>query len=149
VPGFSKQSEIATITELRDGFCDAIGFDVVSPETTQAEAVVPCLPWDDVGTHREDYFDLFRTYSACTPIITGDGMTRACLSGWLAAEAIIAGNDPVVATNRGLVGWRNSNRQVTGALTTRSGMMVPLLRTIPKLSLGIAGRVPDVWCRLT
>ena len=142
---FDRDVELEAMRETVDGVADALGLDLVEPEATRGEAVVPCLPWSDVPTHRPDYMDLFRTYSACVPIITGDGMTRAALAGWLAAEAVLSGEDPVPATNRALRLWRTTNRGFSLAMTTLSAPLAPVLSWRPEAVLGRIAALPDMW----
>ena len=141
----AKEDEVAAIRRVLAGFTDALGLDAVDAAETQADALVPCLPWRDVPTHRPDYLDLFRTYSACTPVITGDGMTRGALAGWVAAEAILAGEDPVAVTNRSLRGWRRTNRAFALLMDRLAPAVLPLMRYGPKSVMARAGSAPDTW----
>ena len=147
-PGFDKAREIAAMREIDEAFADALGLDPVDAEATRGEAMVPCIPWSDVTTHRADYMDLFRTYSACTPIITGDGMTRGALAGWLCAEALLAGEDPVSATNRSLRRWRSANRNFARGMTGLSRPLGAALRRAPRLVLRPVAAQPHMWARV-
>ncbi len=128
-----------------EGVADALGADLVDADETRGEAVVPCLPWDDVGTPRSDWLDLHRTYSACTPIITGDGMTRAALAGWLAAEAVLHGEDPVGPTNRSLHLWRGANRDFARGITRFTALTEPLFAHLPSALMRAIAARPDMW----
>jgi hypothetical protein len=142
--GFEKPAALAAMRGVVEGVADALGMDPVDADETRGEAMVPCFSWGDVGTPRPDWLDLHRTYSACTPIITGDGMARAGLAGWVAAEAILAGEDPVPITNRSLRLWRRANREFHGGMTRLSGIGERLLRLAPGLMKHV-GAKPDMW----
>ena len=144
-PAFRKPDVLAPMRSTVVGVARALGFEPVDPEETRGEAVVPCLPWSDVEAIRPDWLDLHRTYSACTPIITGDGMSRAGLAGWIAAELLLAGEDPVPATNASLHGWRRSNRGLALAMTRLSRIAAALLRHAPAATLRPIGSAPDMW----
>jgi hypothetical protein len=142
--GFSKPEALAAMRSTVEGVAEALGLDPVDVDETRGEAMVPCLPWRDVPTPRSDWFDLHRTYSACAPIITGDGMARAGLAGWVAAEAVLAGHDPVSVTNRSLLVWRRTNRGFAWLMTRLTGVSERLLRRSPGM-LSRAAAVPDMW----
>ena len=72
-------------------------------------------------------------------------MARAGLAGWLAAEVILAGGDPVRDTNRGLRTWRATNRGFAWLMTQLSGIGAQLLRRAPGFVLGRAAAAPDMW----
>lgn len=142
--GFSKPDALAAMRHTVTGVADALGLDPVDADETRGEAMVPCLPWRDVPTSRPDWLDLHRTYSACTPIITGDGMARAGLAGWVASEAILAGDDPVPVTNRSLRLWRSTNRGFAWLMTHLTGVSERLLRRSPGM-VSRAAAAPDMW----
>jgi hypothetical protein len=142
--GFAKPEALAAMRGTVEGVADALGLDPVDADETRGEAMVPCLPWRDVPTSRPDWLDLHRTYSACAPIITGDGMARAGLAGWVAAEAILAGEDPVSATNHSLSVWRRANRGFAFLMTRLTRFSEPLLRRAPGILRRAAGP-PDMW----
>ncbi len=142
--GFVKADAIAPMRHTVEGVGHALGLEPVDAEETRGEAMVPCLPWSDVTTPRADWLDLHRTYSACTPIITGDGMTRAGLAGWVAAEAVLAGEDPVPVTNRSLRIWRRANRGLAWVMT-HPGLLEGLLRRFGGPIMKRANGLPDMW----
>jgi hypothetical protein len=147
-PDFRKADEISIMRRTVEGVADALGFDPVDADETRGEAMVPCLPWRDVPSSRPDWLDLHRTYSACTPIITGDGMTRAGLAGWVAAELILAGEDPVPATNLSLRRWRGTNRGFALAVTRLSRLTAAVVGHAPGRGLRFVGAAPDMWAGL-
>jgi len=144
-PTFQKTDEIAIMRTAVEGVAAAMGFDPVDPEETRGEAMVPCLPWRDVPSVRADWLDLHRIYSSCTPIITGDGMTRAALAGWVAAELILAGEDPAPATNRSLHRWRQTNRGFALGMTRLARLTAALVGRAPGPTLRLLGVSPDMW----
>jgi hypothetical protein len=72
-------------------------------------------------------------------------MSRAGLAGWVAAEVILAGGDPVPVTNRSLHTWRSTNRGMAWLMTHLSRIGEPLLRRFPGPVLGRVGSLPDMW----
>jgi len=144
-PDFRKGDEMAAMRRTVEGVADAMGFDPVDAEDTRGEALVPCLPWNDVETLRPDWLDLHRIYSACTPIVTGDGMARAGLAGWAAAELILAGDDPGPATNASLHVWRRTNRGFALAMTRLARLTAALVGFAPGGTLRLVGANPDMW----
>ena len=141
----SNRNEIAIMRTAVEGVAAAMGFDPVDPEETRGEAMVPCLPWRDVPSLRADWLDLHRIYSSCTPIITGDGMTRAALAGWVAAELILAGEDPAPATNRSLHRWRQTNRGFALGMTRLARLTAALVGRAPGPTLRLLRVSPDMW----
>jgi hypothetical protein len=146
---FERKTEIEIMRRCVEGVGCALGLETVDHEETYGEAIVPCIPWKNVPTHRPDYLDMHRTYSACAPVITGDGMTRAALTGWLSAESILAGEDPVDTTNQALRLWRSSNRAFAWGMTTLSAPLFPVLRRRPQALLRLSAGFPDSWASVT
>jgi len=144
-PGFSKQEAIAEMRETTLGVAQAIGWTPVCEETTAAGAQVPGFPWSDVPASLDDYFDLHRTFSAGVPIITGCGMARAGLAGWVAAEAILKGHAPAPLVNESLRPWRRLNRGFYGAMEDRTGLAAFALSRFPKALVRRAADKPDAW----
>lgn len=142
---FEKANELAIMRGAVEGVADAMGFDPVDAEETRGEAMVPCLPWRDVPSLRADWLDLHRIYSSCTPIITGDGMARAALAGWVAAELILAGEDPAPATNLSLHRWRQANRGFALGMTRLARLTAALVGRAPGTTLRLVGVSPDMW----
>ena len=146
---FERRTEIDIMRQCVEGVGRVLGLETVDYKETYGEAIVPCIPWKNVPTHRPDYLDMHRTYSACAPIITGDGMTRAALTGWLSAESILAGEDPVQTTNQALRLWRSSNRAFSWGMTALSAPLFPVLRRRPQAMLRLTAGFPDSWASVT
>jgi len=144
-PGFSKQDAIAEMRETTIGVARAIGWMPICEEETAAGAQVPGFPWSDVPAPLHDYFDLHRTFSAGIPIITGCGMARAGLAGWVAAEAILNGYAPATLVNQSLRPWRRLNRGFSRAMEDRSGIAATMLGRFPKQIVRRAADKPDAW----
>ena len=140
-----KEEEIAAMRDIGLGVAEALDLAPVDPGETRGEAMVPCFPWRDVVSSRPDYLDLHNIYDACTPIVTGDGMTRSGLAGWVAAEAILAGEDVAAVTNQSLHRWRRANRRFARMMTSLSGLAEPLLRRAPAPAVRFVADVPDMW----
>ena len=114
-------------------------------EHTRGEAFIPSYSWSNVVDEVPGLLHLQRTYDAGVPIISGDGMSRAGLAGWLAAEAILAGTDPSPLLNRSLRRWRRANRNLSLVMTTLAPLVHPILRVIPGTGVKLVADVPDMW----
>jgi hypothetical protein len=146
-PGAENQKE-RVIEEMRSavvGVGASIGWEVVDEESAAAGAQVPGFDWDDVEAPMPDYFDLHRTFGAGLPIITGCGMARGALAGWLTAESLIRGESPAPVVNRSLHRWRKLNRQFCRGMEDRTGMTAALLSRFPGRLIGKAADRPHVW----
>jgi hypothetical protein len=144
-PGHNKEEVIDTMRAHVMGVGASIGWELVDEETTAAGAQVPGFEWNDVENDLPDYFDLHRTFGAGLPIITGCGMARGALAGWLTAEALIHGEPPAPAVNRSLHRWRRLNRRFCAGMEDRTGLTSAVLGRFPALTLGMMADRPDVW----
>jgi hypothetical protein len=143
--GYDKEEAIASMREHVLGVGASIGWELVDEESTAAGAQVPGFDWNDVETSSPDYFDLHRTFGAGLPIITGCGMARAGLAGWLTAESLLRGESPEPAVNRSLHRWRRLNRKFCAGMEDRSGLAAAVLSRFPARTIGFMADRPDVW----
>ena len=143
--GLDKAGELARMHETVVGVGRGFGLEPLDEDETHATAMVPCSPWqDDVSRHR-GFIDFEAIYGAGAPIITGCGMARAGLAGYVTAEAILAGADPIELTNASLVRWRRLNRIFAACMTDLSGPATAILRRIPNPALGWIADWSDTW----
>ncbi|MGH0037189.1 MAG: hypothetical protein ACQGVK_19365 [Myxococcota bacterium] len=141
----------AELAELRDhvvGVGHAMGLDPVDESETLGQAVVACQSWRDVPARRDEVVELRRIYDAGVPIITGDGMARAGLAGYVAAECLIAGADAHRHTNRSLAQWRRANRLFALGMTRLAPLVTGLSRRFPAAVIGGGARIPEMWVGL-
>jgi hypothetical protein len=117
---FDKAGELEPMHDAVVGVGRSFGLEPLDESETQATAMVPCTPWRDDASRHRDFLDFEAIYGAGAPIITGCGMARAGLAGFFAAEAILAGEDPVELTNRALKRWRLLNWIFAQGMTTVS-----------------------------
>lgn len=146
-PGADYQKE-SVIEEMRSavvGVGASIGWELVDEGSTAAGAQVPGFDWDDVAAPTPDYFDLHRTFGAGLPIITGCGMARGALAGWLTAESLIRGEPPAPVVNRSLHRWRKLNRRFCRGMEDRSGFTASVLARFPGRMIGKMADRPHVW----
>jgi hypothetical protein len=144
-PEFSKSDAIAEMRETVLGVSRQIGWEPVAEEATAAGAQVPGFAWDDVDAPVDDFFDLHRTFSAGVPIITGDGMARAGLAGWITAEALLRGEAPAPHVNESLKRWRRSNRLFCFGMEDRTGLSAAVLNRFPGQVVPLLADRPDMW----
>lgn len=142
---FDKHAVIEEMRAAVLGIGRAIGWELIDEEATAAGAQVPAFSWEDVQAPDPGYFDLHRTFSAGVPIITGCGMTRAGLSGWLTAECVLRGEHPAPAVNRSLRRWRRLNRQFNFGMTDPTPVTAALLTRFPGPIVRLLADRPDVW----
>lgn len=147
-PGFDRDRELAHVRETVVGVGAAFGLEPVDADETRGEAVVPCAPWRNPPPAPEGLLDLHALYEAGAPIITGDGMVRAGLTGLVAAESVIAGQDPGPHVNRALRTWRMTNRGFAWGMTRLSRLVGPLWRHFPGATLGLLADQPELWAGL-
>ena len=131
---------------------DMLGFEPVDPDETLGTAVVPVSPWNGVSSCQDGVLDLSRLAGAGSPIITGDGMTRSTLAGWVAAECLRGGHDvkSVEADlQRALARYRQLNRELHWALSSLASPAATLMRWSPGLVLYRQTRSyhRDMWAR--
>jgi hypothetical protein len=139
-----RDHELAAVREELLDISDALGLEPVDPEHTEGRALVPCLPWRQRAKVTDGVLELAQIYDAGAPIITGDGMTRAGLAGLVAAEAVLAGEDPAAHANRALVLWRRVNRVLAAGMTWASSLAAVGIRLAPGRALA-RGAFPDSW----
>lgn len=143
--GFDKAGELERMHETVVGVGRCFGLEPLDESETHATAMVPCTPWRDHEPLDRSFFDFEATYGAGAPIITGCGMARAGLAGFVAAEAILAGEDPIVHTNRSLRRWRLLNHLFALGMTTLAAPLLPLLRWFPAPTMSWANGYADTW----
>lgn len=143
--GISKDAAIAEMRDETLGVGRTLGWEPVDEEVTGAGALIPGFSWRDVETSLDGYLDLHRTMSSGIPIITGCGMSRAGLAGWVAAEAILTGRDAGPIVNGSLKHWRRLNRFFSWGMDGLSGVFEPALRRAPGLAVRLVADRPDVW----
>jgi hypothetical protein len=143
---FDKERETGVLRKTVAGVGRGFGLEPLDEEETLGTACVPCSPWiDDVRRHRHDFVDFEAIYGAGTPIVTGCGMSRAGLAGFVAAEAILAGQDVVAVTNRSLRRWRLLNAIFAHGMTTLSAVSEPMLRRFPGFTLKWIADYENFW----
>ena len=143
-PDVDRERELATLRDELGAICNTLGFTSVDPDETEGAAFIPCSPWNHQATVQDGVLELARVYDAGAPIITGDGMTRAGLSGLVAAEAILAGQDPIEHANRALARWRQGNRMLAAGMTWAARLAALGIRLAPGPVLA-QGAMPDTW----
>ena len=147
VPAAPPPDRERALGALRDeliALSTALGFEAVDPEETEGAAVVPCSPWHHDGRVEQDVLELARIYDAGAPIITGDGMARAGIAALVAAECVLAGEDPVANANRALARWRTRNRLLAFGMTTGARPFALGVGWLPSVTLR-GGVFPDSW----
>jgi hypothetical protein len=142
--GPGRERALAALRDELHALCDALGYEPVDADATEGSAVVPCSPWRHRGSVVDGLLELSRIYDAGAPIITGDGMSRAGVAGLVAAEAVLAGEDPVAHTNRALARWRRSNRMLCAGMTWAAPLAAVGFRLAPGRAVR-SGAVPDTW----
>tara|TARA_R110000868_G_scaffold20217_17_gene85933 strand:- start:15941 stop:17272 length:1332 start_codon:yes stop_codon:yes gene_type:complete len=124
-----RQQEIL-LGEL-EGVAAALGLAPDTPDETMAMAFVPISPWSAQMSRQSGVLDLSRISGGGCPIISGDGMARAGLGGFVAAEALLAGHAPEPAMNRALKRWRQTNYVQYLAMTRAPNLSAFALRHAP------------------
>jgi hypothetical protein len=122
---------------------EALGLSPDAPEETMGTAFVPLSPWRKLGSRQVGVLDLSRISGAGCPIIAGDGMARAGLGGFAAAEAILLGEAPERAMNEALGRWRLNNRMQAFAMTKLPSLTSFLVRTMPGVAFAGIGKARD------
>lgn len=138
VPGpkdLDKDAEFDILERTLYGVSDALGLEPVDPEETAGRAAVPISPWKGTVNRHQGVLDISRLANAGAPIITGDGMTRAAVAGFVGAEAVLSGRDPVAAANQALGGYRQINWELSQIMTTLAGFSAFTLSHFPKTML--------------
>jgi hypothetical protein len=141
---FDRERALGVLRDELHGMSDALGFEPVDADVTEGAAALPCSPWNHSGALSDGLLELAQVYDAGAPIITGDGMTRAGLAGLVAAEAVLAGEDPVAHANRALALWRRGNRVLFGGMTWAARIAALSIRLAPRGVLRV-GAFPDSW----
>jgi hypothetical protein len=120
----------------------------VDPEATMGTAMVPCSP---IRADREitpGYLHLGRAHNSGTPIIAGDGMARAGLTGYVAAEAILAGVEPQPYVYRAHRGWAWRNQLAHYMFNELSWVADPALKWAPGRALNLIQDFGETWAGL-
>lgn len=134
IPGpkdVDKEAEQAFLFNTLIGIGDALGLEPLDPEETRGLACVPVSPWKNTANLHDGVLDISRLSGAGAPIITGDGMTRAAVAGYVGAEALLAGQDPVDTINQSLHHYRQVNWELCLMMTRFSGVAAILMRNFP------------------
>jgi hypothetical protein len=131
--GVDKDSEQAILNDSLIGIADALGLEPVDPDETRGVACVPASPWKGTLNLHDGIFDVSRLSGAGAPIITGDGMTRAAVAGYVGAEAILAGRDAVEEVNTALRRYRQINWELCMLMTRIPGLASFGIRNFPSL----------------
>lgn len=139
-----RERELAAVRDELLGISDVLGLEPVDPEHTEGRALLPCSPWRHRASVVDGVLELAQLYDAGAPIITGDGMTRAGIAGLVAAEAVLAGEDPVAHANRALGLWRRMNRTLAASMTWASRIAALGIRLAPGRALAKSA-LPDTW----
>jgi len=148
MPAPDKEREQALVRHQLLRVADAVGLDPVDAAETEGRALIPCLGWRDLRRLDGRVLELNRLYQAGYPIITGDGMTKAGLTGLVCAEAILAGSDPVRTANEALRRWRRANYLLAVGLTSMARLASAAIRRSPRLALGTGANLPDFWASI-
>lgn len=117
-PRLHKEAEIAIQRDHLFGIGKLLGFAPVDPQETLGTAMVPCSHWNDLQPQVPGYLHLHRIANAGSPIIAGDGIARAALTGFVLGESLLAGADALATGNRAAYGWAQRNRLTHHALST-------------------------------
>ena len=148
LPGPDKGKEQTLVRDQLLRVADAVGLDPVDATETEGRALIPCLGWKDLRSLDGRVLELHRLHQAGYPVITGDGMTKAGLTGLVCAEAILSGNDPVRTANKALRRWRIANYLLSVGLTSMARMASAAIRRSPRLALGRGANLPDFWASI-
>ena len=118
-----------------EGVAASLGLAPDTPDETKAMAFVPISPWSAQKSRQSGVLDLSRISGGGCPIISGDGMARAGLGGFVAAEALLAGLPPEPAMNRALKRWRQTNYVQYLAMTRAPTLSAFTMRRFPGFAL--------------
>ncbi|HEY4345304.1 MAG TPA: hypothetical protein VGN05_13220 [Parvibaculum sp.] len=129
-----KAREQQILREQLEGVAYSLGLAPDDPDETFAAAFVPVSPWRYIASRQEGVLDLSRISGGGCPIIAGDGMARAGLGGFAAAEAILAGEAPEPAMNKALTRWRQVNYVQFLAMTRMPNISAFTMKTLPALA---------------
>ena len=110
--------------------------------------MVPCSNWNDVHQYTPGYLHLGKLANLGTPIIAGDGMVRAGNAAFVAAEALIAGEEVQPMVSRAVRGWAQRNRLTHHAITSLSLFADLGLRVMPGTALNLIQDFGDTWAGL-
>jgi hypothetical protein len=129
-----KAREQGILREELEGVAHALGLAPDDPDETMAAAFVPVSPWRYIAGRQQGVLDLSRISGGGCPIIAGDGMARAGLGGFAAAEAILAGEAPEPAMNKALTRWRQVNYVQFQAMTKTPNVSAFTMKHMPGLA---------------
>ena len=143
-----KNAEIETLKNHLLGIADTLGFEAVDPEATMGTAMVPCSPTRPDREIAPNYLHLARFHNSGTPIIAGDGMARAGLTGYVAAEALLAGVEPRDYLERAHAAWARRNRLAHYMFNELSWITDPALKWTPGRALNLIQDFGETWAGL-
>ncbi|MES1945257.1 hypothetical protein PC39_14107 [Salinisphaera sp. PC39] len=143
-----KNAEIETLKNHLFGIGDILGFEPVDPEATMGSAMVPCSPTRPDREVTPNYLHLGKVHGSGTPIIAGDGMARAGLTGYVTAEAILAGVEPRAYLYHAHRGWARRNRLAHHMFNGLSWITDPALRWSPGRALNLIQDYGETWAGL-
>lgn len=146
--GVYKDAEIDIQKSHLYGLADALGFSPLDPQETLGTAMVPCSHWNDTHQHTPGYLHLGKLANLGTPIIAGDGMARAGNAAFVAAEALIAGENVQAMVSRAANGWAQRNRVTHHAFTSLSFFADLGLRVMPGTALNLIQDFGETWAGL-
>lgn len=134
-PASDKERQQEILQKQLEGVAASLGLAPDTPDETMATAFVPVSPWSAQMSRQAGVLDLSRISGGGCPIISGDGMARAGLGGFVAAEALLAGLAPEPAMNRALKRWRQTNYAQYLAMTRAPSFSVFTMRHAPGFAL--------------
>lgn len=147
-PRLHKQAEIAVQQDHLFGIGKLLGFEAVDPDETLGTAMVPCSHWSDLQPQTPGYLHLHRIANSGTPIIAGDGIARAALTGYVLGESLLAGAAALSLGNRAAWGWAQRNRVTHHALSTLTPLTDLLARFAPGFALNLIQDFGETWAGL-
>lgn len=134
-PASDKEHQQEVLLDQLVGVAASLGLAPDTPDETMAMAFVPISPWSAQMSRQAGVLDLSRISGGGCPIISGDGMARAGLGGFVAAEALLAGLAPEPAMNRALKRWRQTNHVQYLAMTRAPNFSAFAVRRMPGLAM--------------
>lgn len=143
-----KNAETEILKNHLFGVGDALGLEPVDPEATMGTAMVPCSPVRPDREITPGYLHLGKVHNSGTPIIAGDGMARAGLTGYVAAEAILAGVEPQPYVYHAHRGWAWRNQLAHYMFNDFSWIADPALKWAPGRALNLIQDFGETWAGL-
>jgi hypothetical protein len=111
------------------GMAEALGLAPDDPEVTMAKAAVPAGGYGPAPRSAPGTLELRRSYSRGAPCFYADGILASGIGGVLAADAVLAGEDPDAAISHALRPVRRHNR-LWWIETTRIAVLADALMRI-------------------